>query len=245
MGFWAQINIDVTEGPESTWETQIFGFGYKDFLLTVGPKPGEIFYHIAGSNLLNNISGGHHTITWGMGVQSRCFANNTNPKLDVKGNDWRSWNDYDNRNELAFSTAPDGQLPDIETAALSCSEPSRNTSKAVQISEVRRTSDWERLDYDHWKNNYPETAWDRKGFFDNFGGKWCLVMDTDVASHKCPYKDFSKELAANVSEVMLGMMSCDEGEWQTIRAPCSDASHMSTLGSLGWGATLLSLAWWI
>lgn len=57
----------------------------------------------------------------------------------------------------------------------------------------------------------------------------CPLLDanatTPAAASLCGLKPFAKELAANVSTTMLGLMGCSEGTWQNITQRCAVKSE--------------------
>ncbi|KAI8225387.1 hypothetical protein K4K54_004591 [Colletotrichum sp. SAR 10_86] len=117
---------------------------------------------------------------------------------------------------IFFQTADDAQRPDIEAAANSCDESDENTSVAVRITDFKKT-----YSYD----------------------KPCPVFETDV-NPKCAFKSAAKEVAANVSAAVLRRMRCEEGEWQTITAPCprKESKGCATGFVVGWALLPLVLA---
>ncbi|KAI8242310.1 hypothetical protein K4K57_006634 [Colletotrichum sp. SAR 10_99] len=128
---------------------------------------------------------------------------------------WSNGPGYASRG-IFFQTADGAQRPDIEAAANSCDESDENTSVAVRITDFKKT-----YSYD----------------------KPCPVFETDVNS-KCAFKSAAKEVAANVSVAMLRGMRCEEGEWQTITAPCSrkESKGCATGFVAGWALLPLVLA---
>ncbi|KAH0438172.1 LysM domain-containing protein [Colletotrichum camelliae] len=127
---------------------------------------------------------------------------------------WSNGPGYASRG-IFFQTADGAQRPDVEAAANSCEESDENTSAAVRIADFK-------------KNSYD---------------KPCPVFDTDVKP-KCAFKSAAKEVAANVSAAMLRRMRCEEGEWQTITAPCprKESKGCAAGFAVGWGLLLIVLA---
>ncbi|KAL8364705.1 hypothetical protein RB595_003810 [Gaeumannomyces hyphopodioides] len=68
----------------------------------------------------------------------------------------------------------------------------------------------------------------------------CPTFGTAPPSIECGYKPFAKDLAANVSTAMLREMGCDEGNWQTITAPCPRKAKQS---GASWAAATTGAAW--
>lgn len=114
-----------------------------------------------------------------------------------------NWGEFNVR----FSTALGAPLPDIEAAVNDCLKP---TSTLVLA---------------------------QNGFFDGE----CPLLSTNVtnasnistpaAADLCGLKPVAKELAANVSTAMLGLMECSEGTWQNITQHCTPKPTAKSGGS--------------
>lgn len=196
----------------SNWGSSNVSHMWEDFSVAFSDpsdaSTGKFQFH---NNLVNMTNGttDTYTIAWDLEIWDRCFANNTgHPERDTGGNWWSNMRPYPYPQLIKFHTAPGALLPDIEAEVNSCPEPDESTSVALRINEVRTTT---------------------------VTKQWCPVFDTDVNPNKCAYKLLAKELASNISDMILHEMHCGNGTWQTITAPCikeeSPASSLRTIVS--------------
>ncbi|KFY46611.1 hypothetical protein V494_00399 [Pseudogymnoascus sp. VKM F-4513 (FW-928)] len=116
---------------------------------------------------------------------------------------------------LEFSTAPGAKLPDIEASINSCPERNANNSVAFRVTNVTMPP---------YENGI------------------CPLFA--IKPEKCVFKSAAKGIAANVSAAMLQAISCEDGDWRTITAPCLPKSEESTAlqQSVGSAVGLLVLA---
>ncbi|KAK8095825.1 uncharacterized protein PG998_002454 [Apiospora kogelbergensis] len=199
----------IRRGPD--WKYELASLNFANALNST--MPGEYFSHIAAVNMTNGTTSSY-TVGWELDIRHRCFDNGTDRKEDGP---WDGWSNSPNghaHRAIKFHTAPGAQLPDIEATANSCLEPGVGYSTAVRVTKMGET---------HWK--YPAET--------------CPWLETDIKPSKCAFQPVAKELAANVSEVILSKMRCKEGSWQTITAPCPrEKSTASSLYSVGVGLAL-------
>jgi hypothetical protein len=202
------------EGGRPSWMWQDVSLNYGQFAEAVGQVPSKRFFHFPAVNMTNGTTDSFQVL-WNVILADRCFANNTDPEDDDGGDGW--WNSPDGfaSRGVRFSTAPGAQRPDIEAAVTSCPEPNEDNSAAIRITDVRTT-------YDEHKP--------------------CPVLDTNVKPTKCVFKSTAKELAANVSAAMLREMGCQEGNWQTITAPCPREESIASPQAAGFGVRWVLLA---
>ena len=215
------VSVESTGVPPEdgrpSWMWQDVSLSSGGLSEAVGDEPDTHFFHFPAVNMTNGTTDSFQ-ILWTFILPERCFANNTDPTADTGGSGWtNSPNGYASR-ALRFSTAPGAQSPDIEATVNSCRDPDEETSAAVRVTEVRRTHN---------------------------EGRPCPVFDTNIKPAKCAFKSAAKELAKEVSAGMLDEMRCEEGDWQTITAPCSKEESRGSRSagfSVTWAVLALAFA---
>ncbi|EFQ97486.1 hypothetical protein MGYG_00526 [Nannizzia gypsea CBS 118893] len=110
-----------------------------------------------------------------------------------------------------FSISPDAPLPNIEEAVNRCS----NSTAWLKPFGIQEST------------NCP--------LIKNFSSPLPPMPDP------CLVKPFAKDLAANVSKTILGLLDCPDGAWQTIKEPCRKKSSASR-GKSGFKVVWLLLA---
>jgi hypothetical protein len=162
------------------------------------------------TNMTNNTDSAY-TIQWDILFYDRCYDGKENeikettiqnPPEDQRDmiDNWLYSNDQHwITHRTQFATKPGCIVPDMEAALESCQDLDDITSEAMRFSKVS------------------ETALSP-----------CPVFEHNVKEENCNYKPKAKELAANVSSLLLGKMNCKEGDWRTIKNECtSDAEKAS------------------
>lgn len=220
---YVMINKSPEDPDNVTWKD--FGVGTSDTLnmKTDGLAPSQMFFHTPLTSITNETNS-EFIIWWRFGFFAHCQANQTANMTDENGL-WTHARDYFENwqfRRVIFFTEPGAQLPDIEETITACAAPGRNTTGVVRITELKAV---------------PEGVW---------GVTNCPVLDENVEPNTCAAKDFAKEVAANVSDAILGNMGCEGGEWQTIRAPCQKEEEDAADGRLGVSRALaLSMAFFV
>lgn len=184
----------------------------------VGEGPGQHFFHIPTINMTNGTTD-TFKILWKVATQTQCFSNNTGPSLDAGLPPLVQLPQWIRLSTDRIQHGTRGPASRHEATVNSCREPDEETSAAIRITDVRKT--------------YSR-------------GEDCPVIDTNVSPAKCVFRPVAKELAANVSAEVLKEMWCDEGEWQTMAAPCqrrkkSLASPCSAGLGMAWALSALAL----
>lgn len=116
---------------------------------------------------------------------------------------------------LKFTTAHGAPLPDIEAAVDRCP----NSTALLKPYGLREYG------------NCPLVT----------ASNYSLDYSLPPVADPCLVKPFAKGLAANVSEAMLELMGCPDGEWQTIKQPCPPKETKKSGGLRS--TTGLKVAW--
>lgn len=178
--------------------------------------PGRHFFHTPIVNMTNATTD-HYVIRWSLDLAPRCFDNGTIHEMG-----WSNRPEEGGNRVVRFNTSPDGQLPNIEATMDACPDTNEENSVAVRVTDVK----------------YPSGLLYRPG-----RQQECPVFTTGIQPQDCIYKSFASEVAANVSAKILDRMGCEEGTWQTIRAPCprkeSEASSLRLGSIMVWALLVL------
>ncbi|KAF9878773.1 hypothetical protein CkaCkLH20_03673 [Colletotrichum karsti] len=178
--------------------------------------PGRHFSHTPLVNMTNGTTD-QFAIRWALVLRPRCFDNNST--VDERG--WSNGPAGGGNRVVRFDTAPGAESPDIEAALSDCREPDEENSVAVRVTDVKNPS----------------------GLLDADGRQqMCPVFQTGIETDGCAYKQFARELAANVSTKMLGEMGCEDGVWQDITAPCPKKESIASSRRLKTGIQRALLA---
>jgi hypothetical protein len=215
-----RISADSYEKEDGTtgpsWKNVWTGLNVDKFAPAFDAAPNTHFLYIPGFNMTNGTTD-HFGVAWELSIHHLCYANDTGLRPSYGQRNWQSRPQHVTLSTVEFSTAPGAQLPDIEAAANSCSKRDKETSAAVRITDVMKTYD----------NGWP-----------------CPILE-EIAPSPCAHKDIASLIASNVSDTMLGMMRCEEGDWRTISAPCPKKSAASSSAGFGLGGLLaLAFAYW-
>ncbi|KAL5314920.1 hypothetical protein ACEPPN_017570 [Leptodophora sp. 'Broadleaf-Isolate-01'] len=203
------------------WQYMDVGLQSGDLPADDEQAPGKHFFHFPTVNMTNGTTDSFN-ILWSATLPNRCFVNETDPynpdsldrSIGYGENWWKNAPGHSSR-LVQFSTAQGAQRPDIEASVNSCPELDDETSAAIRITEVKS----------HIGDGAP-----------------CPVFEP-LNSIKCVFQSSAKELAANVSTAILHDLGCEEGDWQTMTAPCPRKTNGGSLksSSLGMRWTVLGL----
>ncbi|KAB5513031.1 hypothetical protein GE09DRAFT_981461 [Coniochaeta sp. 2T2.1] len=155
------------------------------------PPSSPHFFGIAGTNVTNGTVGGF-TVLWSVSLDHTCV----NPLLGLV--DPLEQGYFSGSRSLRFSTAVGAPLPDVEAAVNACLPSTSTLGLTYTPYQMARGEDCPILDAN---SSTP-------------------IADTTNGADLCGLRPLAKDLAANVSTAMLGLMGCSEGTWQTIMQPC-------------------------
>ncbi|KAH6687781.1 hypothetical protein F5X68DRAFT_190337 [Plectosphaerella plurivora] len=183
----------------------------------VTATPGQTLFYYMASNITNATTD-TFLLTWEFGFQNTCQANMSSP-VDLYDDGVIPWytrpgGDPDALNNFTFHTAPEGKIPDMEDAVSRCADLNQTNINGAFITGNKTVL---HPCYDDWP---------------------CPVIERGTISTTCQYKSKAKEVADEVEALMLKKMKCEEGTWQTIKAPCPNSDAALSRGGH-------SLASWI
>ncbi|KAK0106787.1 hypothetical protein ONS95_003511 [Cadophora gregata] len=150
-----------------------------------GQNPGQHFFYTPMVNMTNGTTD-TYVIQWYVRIFHRCFANESeteefyNPRTGYGKKGWQNAPDFELQ-YIEFGTAPGGQRPDIEATLNSCPALSAEDSAAIRLTDMET----------HYKD-----------------GRQCPTLE-DITPVPCIFQSSAKELATNVSDMILVKMRCN------------------------------------